>query len=113
MCLISRVPIKNLLTLIPLFCKLGLLKLNGPHYKALLERLGSDEALADTTIDPLESFLAIRKWQLSNRIVPGKSMLRQNTPAIDDALQNLHLVSFKVSFDFFTINNIVIILSSK
>lgn len=97
MCLIPRVPIKNLLKLIPQYCKLGLLKLNSPHYKALLERLNSEEAQSDGSIDPFESFLAIRKWQLSNRLVPGKPLLRQNTPAIDDALQNLHLASFKVN----------------
>lgn len=90
-------PIKNLLNLIPLFCKLGFLKLNSLHYKELLERLGSEETLNDTSMDPLETFLAIRKWQLSNRILPGKPTIRQNTPAIDDALQNLHLASFKVS----------------
>lgn len=89
-------PAKTLLTIIPQFCKCGLLKLNSPHYKALLERLASEEVLNDSSIDPLESFLAIRRWQLSNRIVPGKNMVRQNTPAIDDALQNLHLASFKV-----------------
>lgn len=115
LCLIPRVPIKTLLTLIPQFCKSGLLKMNSPQYKALLERLSSEEVLNDLSTDPLESFLAIRRWQLSNRILPGKSMMRQNTPAIDDALQNLHLASFKVcicyTFEIFEIKLINVILS--
>ncbi|GBN61262.1 SS-A/Ro ribonucleoprotein [Araneus ventricosus] len=95
LCIIPRIPILNLLEHLPQFNKAGLLKPNSPHYKAVLERLGSEEALENATIGPLESFLAIRKWQISNKILPGKPMVRQSTPALDDALQNLHLASFK------------------
>ncbi|XP_035229485.1 60 kDa SS-A/Ro ribonucleoprotein-like isoform X2 [Stegodyphus dumicola] len=95
LCLIPRVPLKCLLELLPRFSKLGLLKLNSQHYKAVLERLSLEESLNDGSLDPLETFLVLRKWQIANRILPGKPILRQNTPALDDALQKLHLASFK------------------
>ncbi|XP_015910638.1 RNA-binding protein RO60 [Parasteatoda tepidariorum] len=90
LCIIPRVPLPSLLNQLPRYHKVGLLKLNSPHYKAALERLTTEEALNSEDIGPLDTFLAIRRWQIS-----CKPMLRQSTPALDDALQNLHLESFK------------------
>ncbi|GIX84745.1 hypothetical protein CEXT_84181 [Caerostris extrusa] len=68
LCIIPRIPLHNLLELLPQFNKAGLLKPNSPHY---------------------------RNGKNSNKILPGKPIVRQSTPELDEALQNLHLSSFK------------------
>ncbi|GFU33055.1 hypothetical protein NPIL_512121 [Nephila pilipes] len=95
LCVIPRIPLSNLLELLPQFNKVGLLKPDSPHLNAVLERLTSRDVLENPPVGPLESFLALRKWQISNKIIPGKPMMRQSTPALDNALQNLHQASFR------------------
>lgn len=103
LCVIPKLPLHHLLDLLPKFNKVGLLKPNSTHSTAVLERLASEETLADNSVGPLETFVAVRRWQISNQNVPGKSGVKQVNPAIEDALQNLHLNSFSVSHFFYLI----------
>ncbi|KAG8200900.1 hypothetical protein JTE90_020540 [Oedothorax gibbosus] len=48
LCVIPKLPLQNLLDLLSKFNKVGLLKPNSSHSTAVLERLASEETLADT-----------------------------------------------------------------
>ncbi|XP_054709604.1 RNA-binding protein Ro60-like [Uloborus diversus] len=93
LCLIPRLPLDQLLHFLPSFYKHNVLKPNTATFKAAVERLTSETALSDTSTNPLQTFLAVRRWQDATKIVPGKPKL--NTKALDDALCSLHDASFK------------------
>lgn len=95
LCVIPRIPLLNLLELLPQFNKVGLLKLDSPHLNAVLERLTSKDVLENPPVGPLESFLAIRRLQSTHKLMRDIPMMRQTAPVLDDALQNLHQASFR------------------
>ncbi|GFV07379.1 hypothetical protein TNCV_1765401 [Trichonephila clavipes] len=95
LCIIPRLPLPNLLELLPQFNKVGLLKHDSPHLNAVLERLTSKDILENPPVGPLESFAAIRKLQNTHKLMRDMPMMRQTLPVLDDALQNLHEASFK------------------
>lgn len=100
LCVIPRLPLKILLEVLSKFNKVGLLRTNSEHSTAALERLASEETLADNSVGPLETFVALRRWQISNQNSPLKKTVKPINPAIEDALQNLHMNTFSVSTFF-------------
>ncbi|GFQ89684.1 hypothetical protein TNCT_134561 [Trichonephila clavata] len=93
LCIIPRLPLPNLLELLPQFDKVGLLKPDSPHLNAVLERLTSKDILENPPVGPLESFVAIRKLESEHKLMSDRI-----SPVLEDALKNLHQASFKTVF---------------